>query len=126
MVILGYIARYYVLSSRIILTQLYLIPRSMEEAAEISGAAWPARMIHILVPLAKRGIAAAWLCTFIFCLRDTDLTMLVYPPGLETLPVRIFTLMANGTPELIASLCMLMVVVVTIPATILWSLKWTK
>jgi iron(III) transport system permease protein len=45
---------------------------------------------------------------YIFCLRDTGISMMVYPPGHDTLPVRIFTLMANGSSELIAALCLLM------------------
>jgi iron(III) transport system permease protein len=46
--------------------------------------------------------------------------MLVYPAGHETLPVRIFTLMANGSPKLIAALCIVMVIATLLPAGILW------
>ena len=52
--------------------------------------------------------------------------MLVYPPGHETLPVRIFTLMANGTPQLIAALCVIMIVATLLPAGLLWSLLIRK
>jgi ABC-type Fe3+ transport system permease subunit len=55
-----------------------------------------------------------------FSLRDTGITLLVYPPGHDTLPVRIFTLMANGSPELIAALCIIIITVTLIPASILW------
>jgi iron(III) transport system permease protein len=48
--------------------------------------------------------------------------MLVYPAGHETLPVRIFTLMANGSPQLIAALCMIMITATLLPAGILWML----
>ncbi len=125
-IVLGYLARYHVLSSRIILSQLYLISPSMEEAAQLAGAGWLSRMLFILAPLSKRAIMAAWLCVFLFCLRDTDISLIVYPPGCETLPVRIFTLMANGSPGLISSLCMLMVVSVLVPASILWHLRWRR
>ncbi len=125
-IIFGYAGRYYVLSSRIILSDFHLIPSSMEEAAQMAGAGWLRRMLFVLAPLAKRGIFAAWLCVFLFCLRDTDITMLVYPPGCETLPVRIFTLMANGSPSLIAALCMLMVASVVIPSAILWHFQWNE
>ena len=46
--------------------------------------------------------------------------MLVYPAGHETLPVRIFTLMANGSPQLIAALFMVMITATLLPAGILW------
>ena len=126
-IILGYIAKYTVLSSRMTVAQLAQIPPSMEEAAQIAGAGWFRRMIYIVIPLARRGIVAVWIVAYIFSLRDTDITMLVYPAGDETLPVRIFTLMANGTPELIAALCVLMVVATLLPAAILWTLpKYLK
>jgi iron(III) transport system permease protein len=48
--------------------------------------------------------------------------MLVYPAGRETLPVRIFTLMANGSPELIAALCIIMIAATLLPIGILWKL----
>ena len=45
----------------------------------------------------------------------TGITMLVYPPGYDTLPVRIFTLMANGAPSLIAAACVLMIAATVLP-----------
>ncbi|MCK9997483.1 MAG: hypothetical protein KAH56_14505, partial [Candidatus Krumholzibacteria bacterium] len=56
------------------------------------------------------------------CLRDMGITMLVYPPGYETLPVRIFTLMANGSPQLIAALCMIMIITTLLPLGLFWLL----
>jgi len=109
-----------VLASRITVTQLDQIPPSMEEAAQVSGAGWSRRMAFIVVPLARRGLFAGWLVGYLFSMRDTGITMLVYPPGHETLPVRIFTLMANGSPQLIAALCVIMITAALVPAGILW------
>ncbi len=124
-ILIGYIAKYSALPGRIMLAQFMQIPSSLEEAAQICGAGWPRRIALILVPLAGNGLVAAWLVAFLFCLRDTDITMLLYPPGCETLPVRIFTLMANGAPDLIAALCVIMVCAAVLPASILTAL-WGK
>jgi iron(III) transport system permease protein len=118
-VILGYVAQYTALSSRISVSALATIPSSMEDAAQIVGAGWIRRMACVTVPLARRGIFAGWLAAYIFCLRDTGLTMMVYPPGRETLPVRTFTLMANGSAGLIAALSVLMVVATLCPLALL-------
>ncbi len=118
-IVLGYLAKYTALTSRISATQLGLIPASMEEAAQVAGAGWARRMALIVAPLARRGLAAAWLVGYLFSLRDTDITMLVYPPGHDTLPVRIFTLMANGEPALIAALCTLMIAASVLPLALL-------
>src|SRR5258705_13852358 len=84
-------------------------------AAESSGASWTRRLGFFVLPLAKRALLSGWLIGYIFCLRDTGITMLVYPPGYDTLPVRIFTLMANGAPDLIAAACVLMIATTVLP-----------
>ncbi|RMF56522.1 MAG: ABC transporter permease subunit, partial [Calditrichaeota bacterium] len=128
-IILGYLARYTALTSRITVATLARIPPSMEEAAQIVGAAWPGRMLGIVAPLARPGLAAAGLVAYIFCLRDTGITMLVYPPGHDTLPVRIATLMANGAPEVIAALSVLMIVFTLLPVGafgLLFKKSWSE
>ena len=114
-IIFGYIAQYTALTSRITASTLTQIPPSMEEAAQIVGARWLRRAALIVVPLAKRGLLAGWLVGYIFCLRDTGISMMVYPPGHDTFPVRIFTLMANGSADFIAALCVIMIVATLLP-----------
>ena len=109
MVILAYVAQYTALTSRITLATLSNVPRSLEEAAQMTGAPWFARVHDVVVPAALPGLVAAWLIGFLFCLRDLGASMLVYPAGQDTLPVRIFTLMANGAPNLISALCVILV-----------------
>jgi iron(III) transport system permease protein len=118
-VLLGYLAQYTALTSRMTSSFLVHVPRSMEEAAQVAGAQWGRRLLQIVVPLVRRGLFASWLVGYVFCMRDTGMTMLVYPAGGDTLPVRTFTLMANGTQELIAALCILMVAAVLLPLAVL-------
>ncbi len=108
-IIIGYVAKYLAITNRLTVAFLSQIPPSMEESAQIVGARWFRRMIFIVAPLIKKGLIVSWIVSFIFCFRDFGLTMLVYPPGQDTFPVRIFTLMANGSPELISALCVVMV-----------------
>ena len=122
MVIFAYLAQYTALTSRITLATLANVPQSLEEAAQMTGAPWLARIWHVVVPAALPGVIAAWLIGFIFCLRDLGASMLVYPAGQDTLPVRIFTLMANGAPSLISALCVILVAVTLISLAILGSL----
>ena len=113
--ILGYLAQYTVLPMRITAATLERIPRSLEHAARLCGASWFMSLRHIVAPLAKRGLIAAWLISYVFCLRDIGISIVVYPPGSDTLPVRILTLMANGAPSLIAALCVILIVVTLLP-----------
>jgi iron(III) transport system permease protein len=51
----------------------------------------------------------------VFCVRDVAISIVVYPPGYDTLPVRILTLMANGAPSLIAALCIILITITILP-----------
>ncbi len=125
MLLLGWTARYSALTSRITVAALGQIPASMVEAARLAGAGWLRCIGQIVLPMARPGLVVAWLAAFLFCMRETGLSMLVYAPGRDTLPVRTFTLMANGAPELIAALCIIMVLGTVLPLSVL-SLIWKR
>jgi iron(III) transport system permease protein len=114
-IILGYLAQYAVLPTRMTAAILQRIPPSLEQAAQLCGARWFTPLRHIVAPLAKRGLIGAWIIAYIFCLRDLGITLVVYPPGFDTLPVRILTLMANGAPSLISALCVILIAVTLLP-----------
>ena len=113
--ILGYLAQYAILPTRVVAASLHAVPRSLEQAAWLSGAGWIATLRLIVAPLARRGLVAAWLISFVFALRDVAISIVVYPPGADTLPVRILTLMANGAPSVIAALCIILIAVTLLP-----------
>lgn len=114
-IIFGYIAQYTALASRITVSSLAQIPPAMEESAQMVGAGWFRRLFLILAPLARRGLMAAWLVSYIFCLKDTGISMIVYPAGHDTFPVRTFTLMANSPTSFIAALCVIMIFITLLP-----------
>ena len=89
------------------------------------GAPWFARIRHLIVPAALQGLIAAWIVGFIFCMRDLGASMLVYPAGEDTLPVRIFTMMANGAPSVVSALCVILVAVTMLSLGVLWVLMRT-
>ncbi len=75
-----------------------------EEAAAVGGARFLRRLGRVLLPLHARGLVAAWLLAVVFCLRDLETAILLYPAGQEPLTVRIFTLEANGPGAVVAAL----------------------
>lgn len=102
--VVGYLARYAVIGVRTAAIAVAQSAVTIEEAAAAFGARFGRRLLRIVLPVHARGIAAAWLFALVFCLRDLETAVLYYPPGRETLPVRIFTLEANGPPEVVAGL----------------------
>lgn len=125
-IIFAYVAKYLILSIRIFLNHLSQISPSMEEAAQMSGASWFRRIFFILFPLLKNAFVLSWIIGYIFSLRDTSLSMLVYPAGYETLSVKILTLMANGSSSFIAALCIYMILSILLPGLLLLSFLQKK
>jgi iron(III) transport system permease protein len=123
--ILGYAAQYIVLPTRMTSAILQRIPPSLEQAAQLCGASWFMSLRQIVVPLARRGLIAVWITAYVFCMRDLGISIVAYPPGSDTLPVRILTLMANGAPSLIAALCVILIAVTLLPLGVvaLWSAR---
>ena len=117
-IVLAFTARYAVVALRVAATSFGQIPIELEQAAAVSGATYGRRLFRILVPLNARGLAAAWLATFVFCLRDLETAVLLYPPGGETLTVRIFTLEANGPAAVVAGLALLQIVLTAVPLAV--------
>ena len=73
--ILGYIAQYAILPTRVVSASLAAVPRSLEEAAWLGGAGWVMTLRYIVAPLAGRGLLAAWLISYMFCMRDVAISI---------------------------------------------------
>jgi iron(III) transport system permease protein len=95
------------------------IPESFEEAAEVAGGSWPRTFAQILFPNMRPGVVAAWLVSFIFAVGELGTTILVAPPGESTLPVRIYTLIANTPSSEVAALALMEVGIILVPLTLL-------
>ncbi len=105
------VARYGVLALRAAAIAFGQNSSGMEDAARTAGAGYLRRLLGIVVPVHRRGVAAAFLLTFVFCLRDLETAIFFYPPGGEPLTVRIFTLEANGPAGVVAALALVQVLI---------------
>jgi len=123
-IILGYIGRYSVIASRTIAAAVAQGHPHLEEVAMVYGARFRRRLVRVLLPVHARAVAATWLLTLVFCLRDLETTIPFYPPGREPLPVRIFTLAANGPEEVVAALAVVHVVLTGVILTAGSALIW--
>ncbi len=103
-IVIAFVARYAAVGLRTCATVLAQSSPRLEESAAVLGAGYLPRLAGLLVPLHARGLVAAWLLALIFCLRDLESAILVYPAGRDPLTVRIFTLEANGPEPVVAAL----------------------
>ena len=107
--IFAYTARFIPFAIRIINSRLQQIGPHLREAALMHEANWFKRLIHIDMPLARRGILICGVITFIFCTSELGATLLVIPPGKGTLALKIYTLMHYGSGPLVAALALLLI-----------------
>jgi iron(III) transport system permease protein len=108
-VLVGWVGHFTPITARIAGLGLRSLAPSIEEAARLAGVRWSRTVWRVLVPLSWPALAGSWCLGFVFCLRDLDLAVTIYPPGTETLSVRVYTLMANSPEPVTAALAVVMV-----------------
>ena len=85
----------------------------------MSGAGWTRTMRRIVLPQMRLGIAAAWVVAFVLAFGELGVSVLVAPPGEATLPIRIYTIIANTPASQVAALALLQTLVIFAPVAIL-------
>ena len=118
-IIIGYMARFLPFVVKTLSLFFGQIHPSIEEAARLPGAKFPEILRRILLPLMRPGIITAWVVGFVLSLRELGVTLLVSPAGLQTLPSRIYILMHSGSPEIVASLSLMLVFLILAPGFII-------
>jgi iron(III) transport system permease protein len=119
MFMLGYLARFVPVAALAIAAATRYIPVSHEEAASVSGAGWFRTMTHIVLPQIRLGIVTAWVIAFVLAFGEVGVSILIAPPGEATLPIRIYTIIANTPPSHVAALALLQASVILIAVALL-------
>jgi iron(III) transport system permease protein len=119
MFILGYLARFVPVAALAIAASTRYVPLSHEEAAAVSGAGWFRTMTRIVMPQIRLSLVTAWVITFVLAFGELGVSILVAPPGETTLPIRIYTLIANTPPSHVAALALLQTAVILTPLAML-------
>lgn len=84
-----------------------LDPR-LRQAADLTGQPWSKRACRISLPLLLPGLLAAAVVSFAWTLGEISASVLVNPPGLMTLPVRIASLLHFSEDRTIAALSLML------------------
>ena len=118
-IVVAYIARFVPVAALMLAAGVRQISTSSEHAAEVAGASWTRTFATIVLPQLRVGLAATWVVAFIFCFGELGATILVAPPGESTLPVRVYTLIANTPSSEVASLALMQVGIALVPLVLL-------
>ncbi|MBU0762435.1 MAG: iron ABC transporter permease [Candidatus Altiarchaeota archaeon] len=118
--VLGYIVKHMIFSLKASFLGFEMVEKGVFESAELKAHSWFHKMKSIYVPLISKNIFLGFLLTFIFCIRELETSLIVYPPGSTTLPISIFILYHDGPPGLVSALS------ITLLATMFFSLYLLK
>ena len=119
MLVLAYLARFVPVAALGLAAAIRYVPTSHEEAAAVTGAGWWRAMSRIVLPQISLALSATWVVVFVLAFGELGTSILVAPPGEATLPIRIYTIIANTPPAYVAALALLQSVVVLSPLVVL-------
>ena len=119
MFLFAYLARFLPVAVLMLSASARYVPVAHEEAAALSGASWIRTMSRIVLPQMAPGLAAAWTIVFVLAFGELGVSMLVAPPGDATLPIRIYTMIANAPSSDVAAFALLQTSVILTGVTVL-------
>ncbi len=105
---------------------LSTLPAEMLDSAALDGAGWLTRLWRIALPCRIPAVGLAWLVAFAVALGDLAASILVAPPGMTTLSIRIFGLLHSGVEDYVAGICLsqLLLFAVLAAAVIRLTSRW--
>jgi len=115
----GLVAHFLFLGIKILQAGIEQIDVQAEEAAFMTGASMTKVMVKIIFPQLKASAAAVFFLVFVCCFSELSATLLLVPPGRETIAVKIYNLMHYGADDVVASLCLFIIIVMTVSGLIL-------
>lgn len=111
LVVAALVVRYAIIGYRIAALTIAQFPGAMLEAAAIDGAS-PIRIAwHILLPLTHVAVLATLTIAFVFSVGEIGSTILLHPPGGETLPIALYSIEANSPRSYVAAMTLIQLLV---------------
>jgi iron(III) transport system permease protein len=107
LLLIAYLTVFLPLGVRTIAGVLLQIDKSLEECAQMCGAAWSFRIRTIMVPLLAPGLIAAWLLLFIASMRELGASILLMGPHSKVITPSIVESWFGTASELTATLALI-------------------
>jgi iron(III) transport system permease protein len=119
--------RFFPIATLVMMRAVGSLATTWTDAARLHGVPRTRFQWRVILPILKPALAASFVLVVVLATADITTVMLLHPPGRMSLPVALFTVMANSPEGLVASLCLLYLAGVTclIAVTALCPL-WTR
>jgi iron(III) transport system permease protein len=109
--VIAYAGRFAPFSLQAVLSGLGQVGPSLREAAWLYQGSWWKRTLAVDLPLCLPSLVAGWSIAFILCMGELGATLLVVPPGMGTIALKIYNLMHYGANQMVAALSLVLIVI---------------
>ncbi len=110
------------LTTLLLTAQFFSVSQEILDSSIAEGAGWWRRLIEIVLPLRWPGVIAAACVALLVATGDMAATLLVAPPGVSTLSMRIFSLLHYGAEDRVSAICLALGAAVAISSIAVWQL----
>ena len=117
-VVLALAIRYLALGWNGVAQAMRTCDRDLADAARLEGAAGWMLFRHVRWPQIAPAVGAAWYVTYLLCLWDVETVVLIYPPGGETLALRVFNLLHYGHTAQVNAAALVLVALAVAPGAV--------
>ncbi|HUP70839.1 MAG TPA: iron ABC transporter permease [Acidimicrobiales bacterium] len=121
LVVLAYVIRFLPEAIGSVRSSLGQVDPALEEVARSLGRGRLATTATVTLPLVRRGLLAGGALVFLTAMKELPATLVLRPPGTDTLAVRVWTGASEGLYAQAAPAALILVVV---SALVLWPLNW--
>jgi iron(III) transport system permease protein len=118
--------RFFPIATLLILNRYATISPSWFDAAKISGVSRIKFYLAVVIPFLIPAMALSILIVALLATAEIGTILLLRPPGEDSFPLAIFTVMANASEVKVSSLCFIYFVVSIFNLSILWSVLGRK
>ncbi len=99
------------------------VGRNLEDAAASLGASRLRIIVSVVLPLLRPSLFVAWVLTFVVCMRDWVASVILLPPGVETVGSYLFNEFDQGN---LSNAMVMATLTVLLSSGILLLLQWKK
>jgi iron(III) transport system permease protein len=98
------------------------LSRMAADAAELDGAGPARRFYHVAAVPRLPALVVAWLVALAIACGELSASILVVPPGVTTVPIRVFGLMHAGVRNQVSAICLTNVILFLLITTLVMTI----
>ncbi len=126
-ILIGYLAHFLPFTIRAVYASLQQLNPQLEEVGHLLSKSRTRIMVLITIPLIKNGLLVGFFISFVLSFGELGVTLLVIPPGVATIPIKIYNFMHYGSGDIVAALCLILLVVqLLFSAGLFWMFNKSK